>query len=236
MPEPTTLQAAREQVIDLLCRRFADDALSMPELERRLDRARAARTREELRVLVRDLPGPSQVPAAPGATAAPAPSRPGTPERGAPERGTAPRRRPGGEVAMSGSVAVAILGGTRRAGRWVPPSNLLSVAVMGGVELDFRDAVLAPGSVTVINCFAFWGGIDITVPPDVHLEVGGVGVLGAFEQKGEVWAEPGEDAPTIQVNGLALMGGVEVKVRERGQARGRLRGRRETGRWREDER
>jgi hypothetical protein len=114
-------------------------------------------------------------------------------------------------------VALAILGGTKRAGKWVPPENMLALAVMGGVELDFRDAVLAPGSVTTINCFAFWGGIDITVPPDVHVETGGFALMGGFDQSGEVWPDLPEDAPVIQVNGFALMGGVDVKVRERGR-------------------
>lgn len=231
MNEPTTLQAAREQAIDTLCRRFADDTLSMPELERRLEKARNARTRDELRALLSDLPARPAVPARPAAAAADATAtRPG----GHPaERGrTAPRRRPPGsegEVRTSSSVAVAVLGGTSRAGKWAPPEDMLAFAMMGGVELDFRDAVLARGSVTTINCFAFWGGIEITVPPDVHIDTGGFALLGGFEQSGEAWGDPPEDAPTIRVNGIALMGGVEVKVKARGESRSRGRERLDRG-------
>jgi hypothetical protein len=237
MTEPTTtLQAAREQTIDALCRRFADDTLSMPELERRLDRARSARTRDELRILLSDLPTPPIVPARSATAAGPPTRQPGRqpgrrPAAGqmAGQRHAPAQRRPGaeGDVRTSSSVALAVLGGTRRAGKWAPPENMLAFAVMGGVELDFRDAVLEPGSVTTINCFAFWGGIDITVPPDVHVDTGGFAVLGGFEQSGEAWDEPPEDAPTIRINGVALMGGVDVKVRDRGDSRSRSRGRRQ---------
>lgn len=217
MNEPTTLQAARERAIDTLCRRFADDTLSMPELERRLEKARAARTREELRTLLSDLPQPPAAPARPEAAgAAPAKREQPTPPARRWEGATS---RPDGNVRTSSSVALAILGGTRRAGKWAPPEAMLAVAMMGGVELDLRDAVLAPGAVVTINCFAFWGGIDITVPPDVRVDTGGFALLGGFEQTGEAWAELAEDAPTIRINGFALMGGVDVKVRASEDAR-----------------
>jgi hypothetical protein len=230
MNEPMTLQAAREQAIDALCRRFADDTLSMAELERRLERARAARTREELRTLLSDLPARQNVPARGDAAAgSPARSRGSarptaqypagrSPQRARQNEARRPTRRPAGsdgEVRTSSSVALAVLGGTRRAGKWSPPESMLALAAMGGVELDFRDAVLEPGSVTTITCFAFWGGIDITVPPDVRLDTDGFALLGGFDQSGDAWADPEQGAPTIRVNGFALMGGVDVKVRER---------------------
>lgn len=232
MNEPTTLQAARERAIDQLCRRFADDTLTMPELERRLDQARGARTRDELRALLSDLPPPPAVPARQAPTAPPAAGA----SRQSPERptGRAPARQRA-DARTSSSVALAVLGGTRRAGKWSPPENMLAFAVMGGVELDFRDAVLEPGSVTVINCFAFWGAIDITVPPDVYVDTRGFALLGGFEQTGDAWDEPPEGAATIEVNGFALMAGVDVKVRERGErTSGSSRSRRELRSGRED--
>jgi hypothetical protein len=235
MTQPsTTLQAAREQTIDALCRRFADDTLSMPELERRLEKARSARTRDDLRMLLSDLPAAPTVPARTTAGSGRSGREP-VRQRGAgsaAEQRRAPARRPAGasgDVRTSSSVAMAVMGGTRRAGKWAPPANMLAFAVMGGVELDFRDAVLEPGSVTTINCFAFWGGIEITVPPDVHIDTGGFALMGGFEQSGEAWDDPPPDAPTIEVNGIALMGGVEVKVQRRGQNPSRARDRLDRG-------
>jgi hypothetical protein len=215
MSEPLSLQAARNQAIDILCRRFADDTLSMAELERRLDRARSARTRDELRALLSDLPPPRAVQPTPERAPAARTAKAAAP---APRRHPRPDRSSGG-VRTSSNVALAIMGGTRRAGKWAPPDSMLALALMGGVELDFRDAVLAPGSVTTITCFAFWGGIEITVPPDVQVETSGFALMGGFDQAGEAWADAPADAPVVRVNGFALMGGVEVKVRERGQGR-----------------
>jgi hypothetical protein len=217
---PTSLRTARENTIDALCRQFAQDALTMPELERRLTRAREARTREELDALLGDLPAP---PPAPVPTGGGRPTVPGQAPGRAPSTGHRPRTQGTGEVRASSSAAFAIMGGTRRAGRWAPPQSMVAVAIMGGVELDFRDAVLTPG-VTDINCFAFWGGVEITVPPDVHVDTHGFALLGGFDQVSELAVEPAPDAPLIRVNGFALMGGVEVTVKKRGEpTRGRKR-------------
>lgn len=209
--QPRTLAQARDATIDALCERFADETLSMSELERRLESARSARTREELNRLLRDLPG-ANVPMK--AAAKPATrNRPSAPTR-RPETRPAPKSDlPGGS-----HLALAILGGTRRAGRWTPPSELVAVAIMGGVELDFRDAVLSEG-LTEINCFTFWGGIEITVPPGVRVDSTGFALLGGFDQDAKLETNPGPDAPVIRVNGFALMGGVEIKVAEPGSGK-----------------
>lgn len=57
------------------------------------------------------------------------------------------------------------------------------------------------------------GGVDVIVPPDVTLEVGGLAIMGGFESKAEGPGRPG--APTVHVTGFALMGGVDVKRKER---------------------
>ncbi len=215
---PITLRNAREDTIDALCRQFAEDALSMGELERRLERARAAQNRGELDALLADLraPAPAPPPARRPATRPVARSESTAARGGIPAPAGDRGERPSGSLREAGHVAVAVLGGTRRAGRWAPPSQMMAVAVMGGVELDFRDAVLKSG-VTEINCFAFWGGVDITVPPDVHVETQGFALMGGFDQESELEVDPAPDAPVIRVTGFALMGGVSIKVRDRGE-------------------
>ena len=220
--KPTTLAQARDRTIDALCRGFADEALSLSELERRLETARAARTREELTRLLLDLPGrsvPAKVDEEPANRGGRTPARRptgGRETRPASRSGTAPRRR--GGVRSSSHLAVAVMGGTRRAGRWAPPTEMAAVALMGGVELDFRDALLEEG-VTEINCFAFWGGIEITVPPHVEVESTGFALMGGFDQEAKIDTNPAPGAPTIRVNGFALMGAVEIKVAEPGSGR-----------------
>lgn len=214
-PDPTSLRSAREETIDALCRRFASDDLSMGELERRLEKARTARSREELRALLGDLQ-----PKAPVAAAGAGPrarSRPARRSESVPEAATGAHHptSTGDSSSPTSQLAFAIMGGTRRAGRWTPPQSLAAVAIMGGVELDFRDAVFA-SDVVEVNCFAFWGGVDITVPPDVNVDTRGFAVLGGFEQAADIDTDAGPDAPTIRITGMALMGGVDVKVAERG--------------------
>ena len=212
----TPLQAEREQTIDALCREFARDTLTMPELERRLARAREARSRDDLRGLLADLTPVAQAPLPVPADA--------TRTRPAPR--TAPRPEP--EVRPGSHLAFAVMGGTRRAGKWSPPGSMLSIAIMGGVELDFREAVLTPG-VTEINVFAFWGGIEIIVPPNVRVETRGMAIMGGFEESSEEPSDPGPDAPVIRVSGVAIMAGVDIQVRNPGEepkgAKGRKGGR-----------
>jgi len=78
-------------------------------------------------------------------------------------------------------------------------------AVMGGVELDLRKAVLANG-VASIDVVAFWGGIEIKVPAGWTLDARVVPLMGAFENKVDGLAVPG--GPRLVVRGHAIMGAV----------------------------
>lgn len=235
-PEPTSLRSVREDTIDELCRRFAADQLSLAELERRLEKARSARTRRELSALTDDLrPAPAARPTREAAARPTRATRPPAPSGGAPgiassagvsipEAASAARPstrrdaagRAGQGARPSSHLALAIMGGTRRAGRWVPPSTMTAVGIMGGVELDFRSAVFTSG-VVEINCFAFWGAVEIIVPPHVHVDTHGFAFMGGFDQVSEQDTHAAPDAPTIRINGFALMGAVEVKVAEAGE-------------------
>lgn len=114
------------------------------------------------------------------------------------------------------STLVAIMSGVKRSGEWMPPDVLHVVAVMGGVELDFRRAVLPPG-VTELRIAAVMGGVNIIVPRDVDVEVTATAFLGGVDQ-----APPGEEPaatdalperrPLLVVGGFAIMGGINVKL------------------------
>lgn len=213
---PASLREAREATIDALCEGFAGESLSLSELERRLEAARSARTRAELNRLLRDLPGQGVPMHAEAKRTAPAAGskRARTGSQGTPAKKGEPRPAKA-KVRSSSHLAIAIMGGTRRAGRWAPPGDMAAVALMGGVELDFRDAILQEGT-TEINCFAFWGSVEITVPPGVEVESRGFALMGGFDQDAELDARPASDAPRIVINGFALMGAVEIKVAEPG--------------------
>jgi len=106
---------------------------------------------------------------------------------------------------------VAILGGSARKGQWEPPAYLRVLAVMGGVELDFREAELYEGE-TVVDILAIMGGVNIIVPPDIDVETSGLGLMGGFASFSNRAEETG--APLLRIKGTAIMGGVEVKLKK----------------------
>jgi hypothetical protein len=108
---------------------------------------------------------------------------------------------------------VAVMGGTSRRGSWAVPRHLKVVAVMGGVELDLREATFAPG-VTDIECFAMMGGVDIMVPPGVRVEAMGAGVMGGFEATAGDAMALSDSQPVIRLSGVAIMGGVVASRKE----------------------
>ncbi|WKD34484.1 DUF1707 SHOCT-like domain-containing protein [Streptomyces xanthophaeus] len=199
LPELRASDADRDRVVERLRDAVAEGRLDMEEFEERLDAAYKSRTYAELEPLTRDLPAPD-LPASAGGPVA----RPGA----AAEPWTG---RIGG--AGSSATAVAVMSGFQRKGRWTVPARFDAVAFWGGGELDLREADFAQREV-VINCVAVMGGIQITVPPGVELDVRGFGFMGAFDQRDNAGpSEPG--APRVVVTGFAFWGGVEIKVKKR---------------------
>jgi DUF1707 SHOCT-like domain len=103
---------------------------------------------------------------------------------------------------------VAVMGGAARKGRWRPPRRTNVVTVMGGAELDLREAELAED--TVITAVAIMGGIGITVPLGVSVELSGFALMGANGGPADKHL-PLPDAPAIRVRAFALMGGVGIE-------------------------
>lgn len=105
--------------------------------------------------------------------------------------------------------AIAIMSGFERKGEWTVAPRIDAIAFWGGGEIDLRHARFSAPEVT-INCIAIMGGIDIIVPPNVGVEVRGVGIMGGFDHLSHT-AAPG--APRVIVTGLAFWGGVGVKAK-----------------------
>jgi hypothetical protein len=81
------------------------------------------------------------------------------------------------------------------------------VTVAGGVEVDLRDATLAPGGAH-LRLTTLMGGIDIRVPDDWHVRLEGRAFMGANDLV-RLEARPGQ--PELTVDCVTLMGGVEIR-------------------------
>ena len=201
--ETTPLGQTRQVTIDALCEHFANDVMPVEEFERRVDVAHKAKSLDELRELLRDLPGGGlPVPVA-GTGVTPASARGYT-------------LVPSDRVSES-SYAVGILGGHSRTGRWSPARRNHVIAICGGAELDFREAAMGPG-VTEVRIFAMWGGVELIVPPNMNVESHGIGIMGGFDHNADHRVEHDPTAPTLRISGVALMGGVEITVRQAGES------------------
>lgn len=80
-------------------------------------------------------------------------------------------------------------------------------AVMGGIEMDLRQASMTGEA--VLNVFTFWGGIDIKVPSDWNVVLNGIPILGGIDDKTIQPANTQEKR--LIIKGYAIMGGVEIK-------------------------
>ncbi|CDR09494.1 predicted protein [Streptomyces iranensis] len=194
--------AERERIAEVLREAVAEGRLDMEEFDERLGAAYAARTHGQLEPLVRDLPVPG--------SAAPAPPSPADRTGWAERIGGIPTSK----------WAVAIMGGFQRKGTWTVPRAFTAFAVMGGGEIDLREARFE-GRDVVIRCFALMGGVQIIVPPDLETHVSGIGLMGGFDHTGSADGDP--TGPRVTVTGLALFGGVSVERKLRKEEHRRMK-------------
>lgn len=178
----------RERIITRLQKAAGEGALTLDEFAERAGMVWAAATSMELETIVADLPAPAPV------------ATPAQPMVGETRRRKVRRW------------LVAIMSGSENKGRWRVGESVNALALMGGVEIDLREAEFDAPELT-IHAFAIMGGIDITVPEGIEVDMDAFAFMGGRDSKlANVPLLPG--APRIRVTGLALMGGISVKSRK----------------------
>jgi Domain of unknown function (DUF1707)/Cell wall-active antibiotics response 4TMS YvqF len=179
--------AERDATVRTLGDHAAVGRLTLDELEDRAGQALKAKTRGELAALTSDLPQ---------------------------QAGQAQAQ----EVRVRKPVRwmVAIMGGSHRRGRFRAVGSINAVAIMGGDEIDLREAEIEGGELT-LNAFALMGGSTFYVPDSIEVEVGGFSLMGGHEEVGVERPRPG--APVIRIRMYNLMGGATI-YRVPPQARG----------------
>ena len=107
---------------------------------------------------------------------------------------------------------VGVMSGARRTGRWRPGEELNAFALMGGCEIDLRQAEIDGGMVT-INATSIMGGIEIIVPDGIEVDLDEFHFMGAVETRlSNTPRVPG--SPVVRVKAFALMGSVVVRTKK----------------------
>ncbi len=103
----------------------------------------------------------------------------------------------------------ALMGGASR--RWdvSPFRGAELTSLMGGCELDLRQAQLLPGEEAVVDVFTVMGGHEIKVPESWSVVTKAVPIMGGIEDRTRAPREP--QAPRLVLRGFIMMGGVEIK-------------------------
>jgi hypothetical protein len=119
-------------------------------------------------------------------------------------------RSPGTETDASDWIrSFALMSGVSRRSQSRSLRRADLTAVMGGIELDLVDAAPTDGRV-VADVFAWWGGVEIVVPEHWRVESDVTPIMGAFQDETRFVERPGA-TPTLEVRGLVVMGGVNVR-------------------------
>lgn len=192
-----SLSRAREQKITELSSHFANDDLTLEDLERRIEQVYKAASIAELDAITADLGSPEPFGALPA--------------RGRPAKNAAPA----GAYEANSARIVSIMGESRRMGRWQVPQHLDVVSVMSDTKIDLTQAVM-PAGVVDIDMRVVWAACKVVVPPGMRVINEMHAIMASVHSRAE--DAPGTNssfAPTIRLTGLALMAEVKVVVRRR---------------------
>ena len=188
-PEQRISDQERQQVAEVLRQAAGEGRIDLHELDKRLEATFAAKTYADIVPITADLPAGSM--------------------------GGLPVQRSGAPVAgPAHESSFAMMSTTRRRGPWQVGTQHKAFALMGGVVLDLREAVVAGQEVT-INASVFMGSVDVYVDEHTVVVCDGRAFMGDYsESRSKIQAQPQPDSPVVRVLGRALMGRVNVKRRQ----------------------
>ncbi len=192
-PVPAVTPERRDAAIERLTAAFADGRLELEDFERRIEIAVRAQQPADLEVALAGLDVKREV---------------------------LPAKNPGEFVVdhprrRASHLTFIMMGALDRKGRWAPARRHLGFALMGGAMLDFREAVLQPGT-THVHLFTMWGGIEVAVPPGLDVDVSGGALMGGLDRVSQESGSTDPRRPRLHLHAFALMGAIEVRVLQPG--------------------
>ena len=200
---PPSLARAREQKITELSTHFANDDLSLDDLERRIERVYKAASIADLELITADLrPAAALI----------------DPRNASRSGNMTPFREAGGipvNLEVPRSRLVAFMSSTRRVGRWAVPRDLRFIAMMSDSKLDLTNAALPVGGVVNIDVTAFMASVRIIVPPGMRVINEVHSIMADVGSNADELASGTGHSPVIRLSGTAFMSDMKVKVPRR---------------------
>lgn len=103
---------------------------------------------------------------------------------------------------------IKLLGGLRRRGAWRMSRSMVAVSLAGGVNADLSQAEYDDAA-PILTKVSLVGGVSLTVPHDVDVEVEGFQLLGG--RRVEPAQRTGPAIATVRVRNFGILGGVNVR-------------------------
>ena len=189
-----SLADERERVIQQLSEHFANDRLSLEELETRMELAYKASSSADLQRLTADLPSVAAAPV--------------------------PAPLPAEELAVMApdrERLVSVMSETRRLGAWIVPQRLDLIALMSDTTIDLTQATLPTGIID-IHVRSICAAVKIVVPPGIQVVSRLSSLMSSVRGGGEPNVGGGESWKTgtvVRLSGWVLMAEVQTRVRRR---------------------
>ncbi|HEX3690414.1 MAG TPA: DUF1707 domain-containing protein [Solirubrobacteraceae bacterium] len=195
MEEPTAQppailagDAEREHSTQLLSRAVVEGRLTLEEFSDRVERAQAARTRDDLATLTRDLPA-------------------------APPPGTTATTGTSTELTTAQERHVAFCSRLVRSGPWELAARSEFRSIFGTITLDLSQARLA-GSEVELQIYNLFGTVTVIVPESVDVSVSGGGMF-ASQVVQPHSAPPVAGAPKLRIVARGPGGTLYVRTKSK---------------------
>jgi hypothetical protein len=199
-PQDRPIDALREETVDQLIMNYGHGKLSRQAFERRLDEALETKSHDKLLELTRDLDLKTDKQYAAQKKA---------------EFGIRlDEHSPAGADEVE--YMINIFGGSNRSGSWDVPKEIRMINIFGGAELDFTNARFSAPT-TNVTLFCMFGGVSFRVREGMRTVAKAVCIFGGIDNRSPATNDP--NPPTLVIQGLALFGGADIRVKKTGKQR-----------------
>ena len=185
------IESLREKVIDKLIMNYSHGELSLEAFERRLDQAMDTTEHSVLVNLTADL-------------------ELSVDQEFMDNKEEQSQTNYSSDDAEDVEYIVQIFSGNDRNGTWVLPKEIRIFSLFSGADIDLTDAQFAHPTLR-ITVFSLFSGNEIFVADNVNVRTNAFSIFGGISNK--ALSKPGNNSPTVIIEGVAIFSGISVKVR-----------------------